>query len=88
MQSTHCLYACPHDSSQAKPNYSLSLLESSRESSDVVGELAVVAQELDICTIDQDLASSLLLHILFTTERSETPVLGHDNLLATRELVL
>lgn len=66
----------------------LSLLESSRESSDVVGQLAVVAQELDICTIDQDLASSLLLHVLFTTERSEAPVLGNDNLLATWELVL
>jgi hypothetical protein len=48
----------------------------------------MVAQELDICSIDQDLASFLLLHILFATERSETPVLGNDDLLATRELVL
>jgi hypothetical protein len=66
----------------------LCLLESSWESSDVVGQLSVVAQELDICTINQDLASSLLLHIFFTAERSEAPVLGNDNLLATRELVL
>jgi hypothetical protein len=63
-------------------------LESSWESSDVVGQLALVAQELDVCTINQDLASSLLLHVLFTAERSEPPILGNDNLLATWELVL
>jgi hypothetical protein len=63
-------------------------LESSGESSDVVGQLAVVAQELDICSIDQDLASSLLLHVLFAAKRSEAPVLGNDDLLAAGELVL
>jgi hypothetical protein len=66
----------------------LCLLESSGESSDVVGQLAVVAQELDICTINQNLATSLLLHVLFTAQRSKAPVLGNDNLLATRELIL
>lgn len=66
----------------------LSLLESSWESADIVGELAVVGQELDVSTIDQDLSGGLLLHILFTTERSESPVLGNNDLLATRELVL
>jgi hypothetical protein len=66
----------------------LSLLESSWESSDVVGQLAVVGQELDISTINQDLASSLLLHVLFTAERSEAPVLRNDDLLAARELIL
>jgi hypothetical protein len=66
----------------------LCLLESSRESSDVVGQLAVVGQELDIGTIDQELAISLLLHVLFTAERGEAPVLGNDDLLAARELVL
>jgi hypothetical protein len=66
----------------------LSLLECSWESSDVVGQLAVVGQELNICTVNQDLASSLLLHVLFTAERSEAPVLGNDNLLSARELVL
>lgn len=66
----------------------LSLLESSGESADVVGELAVVGQELDISTIDQDLSGCLLLHVLFAAERSEAPVLGNNDLLATRELVL
>jgi hypothetical protein len=63
-------------------------LESSWESSDVVGQLAVVGQELNISTIDQKLALSLLLHVLFTAKRSEAPVLGNDNLLTARELVL
>lgn len=66
----------------------LSFLESSRESSDVVGQLSFVGQELDIGTVDQELAFSLLLHVLFTAERSEAPVLGNDDLLAARELVL
>ena len=48
----------------------------------------MVAQELDIGSINQDLASLLLLHILFAAERSEAPVLGNDDLLAARELVL
>jgi hypothetical protein len=63
-------------------------LESSRESSDVVGQLSLVGQELDIGTINQELAFGLLLHVLFTAERSEAPVLGNDDLLAARELVL
>jgi len=66
----------------------LSLLESSWESSDVVGKLAVVGQELDISTINQDLSGGLLLHVFLTAKRGETPVLGNDDLLATRELVL
>jgi hypothetical protein len=48
----------------------------------------VVGQELDIGTVNQELSISLLLHVLFTAERSETPVLGNDDLLAARELVL
>jgi hypothetical protein len=63
-------------------------LESSWESSDVVGQLALVAQELDVSTINQDLASLLLLHVLFAAERGEAPVLGNDDLLAAGELVL
>jgi len=66
---------------------SLCLLESSWESSDVVGQLALVAQELNVSTINQDLAGLLLLEVLLTTERSETPVLGDNDLLATWELV-
>lgn len=63
-------------------------LEGSWEASDVVGQLAVVAQELDIGTINQDLALSLLLHVLLAAERGEAPVLRDDDLLAARELVL
>jgi hypothetical protein len=63
-------------------------LESSWESSEIVGQLAVIGQKLNISTIDQKLARSLLLHVLFAAERSEAPVLGNDNLLAARELVL
>lgn len=66
----------------------LCLLESSWETADVVGKLALVGQELNVSTIDQNLSSCLLLHVLLATERCETPVLGDDDLLATRELVL
>ncbi len=66
----------------------LSLLESSWEPSNVIGKLAMVGQELDVSTINQDLSAFLLLDVLFTTERSEAPVLGNNDLLATRELVL
>jgi hypothetical protein len=62
--------------------------ESSWETSNVVGELAVVAQELNICTINQNLASLLLLHVLLAAERGEAPVLGDNDLLASWELVL
>jgi len=86
MQSCHRKYnAC---SAHPKHKYHLCLLESSWESSDVVGQLALVAQELNIGTINQNLSRVLLVHILFTAQRSEAPVLGDDNLLATWELVL
>lgn len=82
--------AClPHSSrpiTQAK-NLS-SLLERGWEALDVIGELAVVAQELDVCTINENLSGGLLLHVLLATERGETPVLGDDDLLASWELVL
>jgi len=66
----------------------LSLSESSRETTNVISQVALVAQELNISTVNQNLSCGLLLHVFFTAERSETPVLGNDNLLATRELVL
>jgi hypothetical protein len=89
MQSSQPLqtYAFLSPLTRTNPCIHLSL-ERSREPSDVVGQLAVVAQELDVCTIDQDLALGLLLHIFFAAERSEAPVLGDDDLLAARELVL
>lgn len=54
----------------------------------VVLQGTAVAQELHVSTIDLDAASSLLLQVLVAAEGGETPVLGDDDLLATRELVL
>lgn len=73
---------------KSSTRYTLLSLECGGESSDVVGQLAVVAQELDIGTVDQDLAGGLLLHVLLAAEGGEAPVLGDDDLLAARELVL
>lgn len=70
------------------PNNLSLRLESVRESAQVVGKLAVVRQELNVGTIDQDAAGSLLLEVLVAAKRGETPVLGDDNLLSTGELVL
>jgi hypothetical protein len=51
-------------------------------------KLTLRPQELDISTVDLDLTGLTLLNIFVTTEGSETPVLGDNDLLATRELVL
>lgn len=48
----------------------------------------MVAEELDVGTVILDAAGGLALEVLLTAERSETPVLGDNDLLATRELVL
>ena len=48
----------------------------------------MVAEELNVSTVDLDTASSLALEILVAAERGETPVLGDNDLLATGELVL
>lgn len=72
-------------SSVATKHLSL-LLESLREAADVVRESALVAKELNVGTIDPDLTLLALLDVLVALERGETPVLGDDDLLATREL--
>jgi len=48
----------------------------------------VIGEELDVGTVDLDAASSLLLEVLLATKGGEAPVLGDDDFLATRELVL
>lgn len=58
------------------------------ESSHVLFQNTVITEELNVSTVDLDTASSLAVKVLIATEGSETPVLGNDNLLATRELVL
>lgn len=61
-------------------------LESGREAADVVSEVTLVAEELNVGTIDLDLTLLALLDVLLALKRGETPVLGDDDLLATREL--
>lgn len=72
-----------------KPTGHLSLgLEGSGETLHVLLEVAVLGEELDVGTVDLDLTSLALGNVLVAAERGETPVLGDDDLLATRELVL
>ena len=61
-------------------------LESGREATDVVGKVTLVAEELDVGTVNLDLALLAEVNVLLAFERSETPVLGDNDLLATREL--
>jgi len=61
-------------------------LESGREATDVVGKVTLVAEELDVGTVNLDLALLAEVNVLLALERSETPVLGDNDLLATREL--
>lgn len=63
-------------------------LEGLREAADVVLDGALVAEELNVGTVNTDAALLALGDVLLTTERGETPVLGDDDLLATGELVL
>jgi hypothetical protein len=48
----------------------------------------VVGEELDVGSILQNATAGLALQVLVAAERGETPVLGDDDLLAARELVL
>lgn len=48
----------------------------------------MVGEELDVSTVILDAATSLALEVLLTAKGSEAPVLGDNDLLATRELVL
>jgi hypothetical protein len=61
-------------------------LESGRETLDVVGKVALVAEELNVGTVDLDLTGVARLDVLVALERGETPVLADDDLLATGEL--
>jgi hypothetical protein len=63
-------------------------LESLGESPHVLLDWALVAEELNVGTVDEELALGTLLKVLLTAERCEAPVLADDDLLATWELVL
>lgn len=54
----------------------------------VVFNRTFVGKELDVSTIDLDVSALALLDVLLATEVGETPVLGHDDFLSARELVL
>jgi hypothetical protein len=43
---------------------------------------------LDVGTVRSEVTSGTLLDVLGTVERGKAPLLGNDDLLATRELVL
>lgn len=76
-------------SPRTRSNQNLSsLLKGSGEAADVVGKVALVAEELDVSTVDLDLSGLALLDVLLALEGGEAPVLGDDDLLATGELVL
>ena len=72
-------------SSLATKHLSL-LLESLGEAAHVVLESTLVAEELNVSTVDPDLALLALLDVLVALERGETPHLGDNDLLATGEL--
>jgi hypothetical protein len=76
-----------HSSSHNRQNLSRRL-ESSGEAADVLGKVSLVAEELDVGTVDLDLALLALLDVLIALERGEAPVLGDNDLLATGELHL
>jgi hypothetical protein len=59
--------------------------ESLGESAYVALNLTMRSQELNVGTINLDLASLTLLKILVTAEGSEAPVLGNNDLLAAGE---
>jgi hypothetical protein len=63
-------------------------LECIRELLHVLFEVTVVGKELHVGTIDLDTAGVLLLQVLLTAEGSKAPVLGNNDLLSARELVL
>lgn len=62
--------------------------KSIRKSCHVPLDRAFVSQKLDISTVNLDVACIALLLVIFPAERSETPVLGNDDLLAAGEFIL
>jgi hypothetical protein len=48
----------------------------------------MVGEELDVCTVDQNLSFLSELDVLVSSEGGKAPVLAYDDLLATGELVL
>jgi hypothetical protein len=57
------------------------------EALDVLLDIALVSQELNICTVDQNTTLLLQPYILLPSQRGETPVLADNDLLSAGELV-
>ena len=71
----------------SSPTHLLSLgLESIRKAANVVGKVALVAEELNVGTVDLDLALFALLNVFLAAQRRETPIPGNDDLLTAGEL--
>jgi hypothetical protein len=81
------MHISPHHQAHVSYLCLASSLESTGETLDVALDCALVPQELNVGTIDQNAALLLEFDILVASERSETPVLADDDLLATGELV-
>ena len=62
--------------------------KSSRKSCHVTLDRSLVSQKLNVGTIDQEFALLAFLGVFLAAKWGEAPVLGHDDLLAARELVL
>lgn len=77
----------PHQLSSYTRHLSL-VGEGSGEALDVLLKGTVGRQELDVSTVGEQLALSLALEVFLAAERGEAPVLGDNDLLAARELVL
>jgi len=87
LMPAHQLASQPHLTLLDQRNLSLGL-EGLGEAAHVVLEGTLGAEELDVGTVDADLALLALLDVLLAAKGGETPVLGDDDLLATGELVL
>lgn len=75
--------------SSSQPNLlRFSGLERFRESCNISLNRSLVTQKLHVSPIDSNLAFITLLLVFISSERSEAPVLGDDDLLTARELVL
>ncbi len=73
--------------SVSPPNLSL-LLERLWKSPHVILNRALVPQELHVRPVDLEFTFGAFLEVLFAAQRREAPVLGDDDLLTARELVL
>lgn len=70
------------------PSTHLGRLEGLWEAADVVLDRTLVAEELDVSTVDTDGTGLALGDVLLAAERGEAPVLGDNDLLPAWELVL